>query len=154
MCLFATLTPPYSITTSWNSAVKHCPEVSHPLFSTLALLSGLLRYLAYAPDSFPRPSLQRRHALTPETLTPRPNEGEALPRPELMSPDTVKTKPRVLPIATLGTGAGVSGLTCFLFEGCAESHCDDATCSVSAEVNTRALSGEREKGRHRGEGTP
>lgn len=28
-----------------------------------------------------------------------------------------------------------------------ETHCDDATCSVSAEVSMRAYVGEREKGR-------
>lgn len=30
-----------------------------------------------------------------------------------------------------------------------ETHCDDATCSVSAEVSMRAYVGEREKGRRR-----
>lgn len=38
----------------------------------------------------------------------------------------------------------MSGLTCFLFEGSMETHCDDATWSVSAEVS---MSGTQEKER-------
>lgn len=65
-----------------------------------------------------------------------------------MLPDTVKTKAQCFLTATLSIKVGTPGLTCFLFEGSMETHCDYATWSVSAEVS---MSGTEEKQR-KGEG--
>lgn len=54
--------------------MQHSPEVSQPSSLSQTHLSVVLRWLAYVPDSFSRPSLQWRHTLTPAMLTPRPKK--------------------------------------------------------------------------------
>lgn len=144
------VTQPWSIVQRWVS-----PPLFHIHTYTKMPLSGVLRWLPVRRYLTASPNHVCNGDST-HTHTPRCWNRDWR-RKRSSAPHTGawadaawhgQNKARCFFAATLSIKAGVSGLTCFLFEGSVETHCDDATWSVSAEVS---MSGTLEKVR-KGEG--
>lgn len=112
--------------------MKRCPDVSHPSSlshkHTLKPLcqesSGMFR--AYVPDSFSQPRLlwRRNTHSHPGAETETVEEAWSSPRAGAWADAAWHAQKQSSVFLRRYVKHPVSGLTCFLFEGCTESRCD------------------------------